>query len=241
MFEYLTSFIDNLNSLEVNLTNSLFRLVLSMLLGGAVGAERKRKGQIAGIRTFTLISMGACLAMLLSIYVPQVYLGLKNGDPGRIAAQVITGIGFIGGGAMIHMKGAVRGLTTAAGIWMTAIIGMAVGIGMYLISISATALILLTLVVFEHYEKKRRLGQESKVISLTAGGILPDIEAYRRVLSGHGVHLSTFYIEYDYDRDVTELNFVILAHAYTDLMPLLAAISRVAPTRKLTLSSQLDI
>lgn len=241
MFEYLLSFIDNLNSLEVNLTNSLFRLVLSMLLGGAVGAERKRKGQIAGIRTFTLISMGACLAMLLSIYVPQVYLGLKNGDPGRIAAQVITGIGFIGGGAMIHMKGAVRGLTTAAGIWMTAIIGMAVGIGMYLISIGATVLILLTLVVFEHYEKKRRLGQESKVISLTVGGILPDIEAYRRVLSDHGVHLSTFYIEYDYDRDVTELNFVILAHAYTDLMPLLAAISRVGPTRKLTLSSQLDI
>lgn len=241
MFEYLISFIDNLNSLEVNLTNSLFRLVLSMLLGGAVGAERKRKGQIAGIRTFTLISMGACLAMLLSIYVPQVYLGLKNGDPGRIAAQVITGIGFIGGGAMIHMKGAVRGLTTAAGIWMTAIIGMAVGIGMYLISIGATVLILLTLVVFEHYEKKRRLGQESKVISLTAGGILSDIEAYRRVLSDHGVHLSTFYIEYDYDRDVTELNFVILAHAYTDLMPLLAAISRVGPTRKLTLSSQLDI
>lgn len=241
MFEYLISFIDNLNSLEVNLTNSLFRLVLSMLLGGAVGAERKRKGQIAGIRTFTLISMGACLAMLLSIYVPQVYLGLKNGDPGRIAAQVITGIGFIGGGAMIHMKGAVRGLTTAAGIWMTAIIGMAVGIGMYLISIGATVLILLTLVVFEHYEKKRRLGQESKVISLTAGGILPDIETYRRVLSDHGVHLSTFYIEYDYDRDVTELNFVILAHAYTDLMPLLAAISRVGPTRKLTLSSQLDI
>ena len=241
MFEYLISFIDNLNSLEVNLTNSLFRLVLSMLLGGAVGAERKRKGQIAGIRTFTLISMGACLAMLLSIYVPQVYLGLKNGDPGRIAAQVITGIGFIGGGAMIHMKGAVRGLTTAAGIWMTAIIGMAVGIGMYLISIGATVLILLTLVVFEHYEKKRRLGQESKVISLTAGGILHDIEAYRRVLSDHGVHLSTFYIEYDYDRDVTELNFVILAHAYTDLMPLLAAISRVGPTRKLTLSSQLDI
>ena len=142
-------------------------------------------------------------------------------DPGRIAAQVITGIGFIGGGAMIHMKGAVRGLTTAAGIWMTAIIGMAVGIGMYLISIGATVLILLTLVVFEHYEKKRRLGQESKVISLTAGGILPDIEAYRRVLSDHGVHLSTFYIEYDYDRDVTELNFVILAHAYKDLMPLL--------------------
>ena len=81
---------ENLNSPELNMSNMLFRLVLSMVLGMAVGAERKRKGQIAGIRTFALISMGACPAMLLSIYVPQVYMGLKNGDPGRIAAQVIT-------------------------------------------------------------------------------------------------------------------------------------------------------
>lgn len=241
MFDFISDFIQNINALEVNITNSLFRLVLSMLLGGAVGAERKRKGQIAGIRTFTLISMGACLAMLLSIYVPQVYLGLKNGDPGRIAAQVITGIGFIGGGAMIHMKGAVRGLTTAAGIWMTAIIGMAVGIGMYLISIGATALILLTLVVFEHYEKRRRLGQESKVIGMTVSGILENIEAYRRVFTDNGVHLSTFYIEYDYDRNLTEINFVVLAHAYTDLLPLLRSIGQVGDTRKLTLSSQIDI
>lgn len=233
--------VDNINSLEVNMSNSMFRLLLSMVLGMVVGAERKRKGQIAGIRTFALISMGACLAMLLSIYVPQVYLGLKNGDPGRIAAQVITGIGFLGGGAMIHMKGAVRGLTTAAGIWMTAIIGMAVGIGMYLISIGATLLILLTLVTFEHYEKRRKLGQESKVMSLTVDGIIPDIEAYREVLKRNDVHLSTFFIEYNYAQNVTELNFVILSHAYTDIMPVLAEVGKVNPTRKLTLSSQLDI
>lgn len=229
------------NSLEVNMMNSMFRLVLSMLLGMVVGAERKRKGQVAGIRTFALISMGACLAMLLSIYVPQVYLGLKNGDPGRIAAQVITGIGFIGGGAMIHMKGSVKGLTTAAGIWMTAIIGMAVGIGMYLCSIGATLLILLTLVSFEHYEKRRKLGQETKVISLTVDGILDSIDEYKKVLKSADVHLSTFYVEYDYDKGVTELNFVVLAHAYTNLMPLLSEISAVKATKKLTLSSQLDI
>lgn len=237
----LTNILDTVNSLEVNMTNSIFRLVLSMLLGMVVGAERKRKGQIAGIRTFTLISMGACLAMLLSIYVPQVYLGLKNGDPGRIAAQVITGIGFIGGGAMIHMKGAVRGLTTAAGIWMTAIIGMAVGIGMYMISISATLLILLTLVAFEHYEKSRGVGQVSKVINLTAKGIVSDISDYRRVFERNRIHLSTFFVEYDYEKDLTELNFVILAHAYSDLLPILSEISSVNPTNRLTLSSQLDI
>ena len=101
-------FYDSINSIDVNGINSVYRLMLSMLLGCVVGYERKRKGQTAGVRTFSLIAMGATLAMLLSIYVPQEYLGLKNGDPGRIAAQVITGVGFLGGGAMIHMKGSVR-------------------------------------------------------------------------------------------------------------------------------------
>lgn len=239
--EFIRNFFNEINSLEVNMTSSMFRLILSMLLGMIVGAERKRKGQIAGIRTFALIAMGSCLAMLLSIYVPQVYLGLKNGDPGRIAAQVITGIGFIGGGAMIHMKGAVKGLTTAAGIWMTAIIGMAVGIGMYLCSIGATLLILVTLVTFEQYEKRRKLGQESKVINLSVDTIVTDIEGYREVFRRNQVHLSTFFIEYDYADTRTDLNFVVLVHAYTDLLPVMSQLSRVFPTRKLTLSSQLDI
>lgn len=239
--ETFTFVYKEVNSLEVNMVSSVFRLILSMVLGMVVGAERKHKGQIAGIRTFALISMGACLAMLLSIYVPQVYLGLKNGDPGRIAAQVITGIGFLGGGAMIHMKGAVRGLTTAAGIWMTAIIGMAVGIGMYMCSIAATLLILLTLVTFEQYEKRRKLGQESKVISMTVDGIIYDIKPYRKTFDSFDVHLSTFYVEYNYEKQQTELNFAILAHTYTNILPVLRAISEVNTTQRLTLSSQLDI
>lgn len=232
---------DSLNSLEVNLENSVFRLIISMLLGMVIGAERKRKGQTAGIRTFALISMGACLAMLLSIYVPQEYMGLKNGDPGRIAAQVITGIGFLGGGAMIQMRGTVKGLTTAAGIWITAIIGMAVGIGMYLVSFTATCLVLLTLIVFEQYSKRKKIGQDSKVINITVEGIVNNIEAYRDVLKENGIHLSTFYVEYDYENQLTELNFVILVHTYTDVLPILNSISNVATTRKLTLSNQIDI
>lgn len=239
--DFFVELYNEINSLELNLTNSTFRLILSMVLGMIVGAERKRKGQIAGIRTFALISMGACLAMLLSIYVPQAYYGLKNGDPGRIAAQVITGIGFLGGGAMIHMKGAVKGLTTAAGIWMTAIIGMAVGIGMYLCSFISTGLILLTLITFEHYEKRRRLGQESKVIGLTVKGIIYDVGPYRKVFDRNHVHLSTYYLEYNYDAQTTEINFIVLTHTYENLLPALDQISKVMPSKKLTLSSQLDI
>ena len=102
MLEYI---VKEFESLDVNIVNASFRLLLALLLGALVGTERKHKGQVAGIRTFALISMGACLSMLLSIYVPQEYMGLKNGDPGRIAAQVITGIGFLGGGAMLPVSG----------------------------------------------------------------------------------------------------------------------------------------
>lgn len=241
MVETVRNLLESMNSLEVNTVNAMCRLVLSMLLGVAVGAERKRKGQIAGIRTFALISMGACLAMLLSIYVPQEYLGLKNGDPGRIAAQVITGIGFLGGGAMIQMKGSVRGLTTAAGIWMTAIVGMAVGIGMYACAVGATALSLVILVAFEWYEHWRKVGQETKVVNIRVGDILENIDAYRRIFADNGVHLSTFYVEYDYDKNQTEVNFVVLVHTRYNMLPLLAEMRVVAPTRSITLSSQVDI
>ena len=128
-------FLNTISDTEVTTTSAIFKLMLSLLLGGIVGFERKRKGQVAGARTFALISMGATLAMIISIYIPQVYLGLKNGDPGRVAAQVITGVGFLGAGAIIQTKGSIRGLTTAAGIWMVAALGLAVGVGLYVIAI----------------------------------------------------------------------------------------------------------
>ena len=238
MEEILRTIYYDINSTEVTLANSVFKLVLSMVLGVLVGVERKRKGQIAGVRTFALISMGACMAMLLSIYVPQVYLGLKNGDPGRIAAQVITGVGFLGGGAMIHMKGSVRGLTTAAGIWMTATIGMAVGVGMYWCSILATGLILVTLVLLEAWEHRRNIGHENRVLKLQVEGIVQDIEAYREVFNRHKVHLSTYFIEYDYERDSTQLNFVVLAPTHRNYLPMFQDLRVLGRTKSLTLTSQ---
>lgn len=235
--DILRQLFEDLGSTELSLWNASFRLVLSMLLGVAVGAERKRKGQIAGVRTFALISMGSCLAMLLSIYVPQVYMGLKNGDPGRIAAQVITGVGFLGGGAMIHLKGAVRGLTTAAGIWMTAIIGMAVGVGMYWCSLIATALILLTIVYLERWEQRRSLGLESRSLKLQVEGIVDDIQPYRDLLERHDIHLSTYFLRYDFDKNQTELNFVILAPSHRNYLPMFNEMRHIVPTQSLVLTS----
>lgn len=241
MLETVYQFWNACLSTEVNATNAIVRLLLAMILGAFVGAERKHKGQIAGIRTFALISMGACLAMLLSIYVPQVYMGLKNGDPGRIAAQVITGIGFLGGGAMIQMKGSVRGLTTAAGIWITAIIGMAVGVGMYFESVVTTILILFVLFGIDRFEHNHSVGQESKVLNIKLHGIIEDIEPYRKMLAENDVHLSTFFAEYNYDKDESELNLVILTPVHTNLLPVVGELSKLNSTKSINLSSQVDL
>lgn len=241
MSEFLTSLFDSAMSIEVNTVNSIFKLCLSMLLGALVGYERKRKGQAAGVRTFSLIAMGASLAMILSIYVPQEYLGLKNGDPGRIAAQVITGIGFLGAGAIIQMKGSIRGLTTAAGIWMVATIGMAVGVGMYVISVIATALILFILVELERLEQHVSKGSESRIIRLRLGVVLRDIDCYRKVLLRNKITLQNFYVDYDYEACETRLNLVVLLRESTDYIKLFGELEKLQPTKAISLANQLSI
>jgi len=233
--------VHDINAVEVNTISSVFKLVLSLILGSIVGFERKRKGQSAGLRTFALISMGATLAMLLSIYVPQEYLGLKNGDPGRIAAQVISGIGFLGAGAIIQMKGSVKGLTTAAGIWMVATLGLAVGVGMYTVSIIATALILFILVQLERIEHHINMGTESRIIRLKIGSIVTDMSPYRLLMKKNRVHLSNIYVEYDYEAGVTRLNLVVLVKENVDLINLFEKLRSIGDTQSITLANQVNI
>ncbi len=239
--EICSRIVGDLNSVEVNTTSSVFKLMLSLVLGSIVGFERKRKGQSAGLRTFALISMGATLAMLLSIYVPQEYLGLKNGDPGRIAAQVISGIGFLGAGAIIQMKGSVKGLTTAAGIWMVATLGLAVGVGMYLVSVIATALILFILVQLERIEHYINMGSESRIIRLKIGAIVTDMEPYRNLMRQNRVNLTNIYVEYDYEADVTRLNLVVLVKENVNLINLFESLRALNYTQSVTLANQVNI
>ena len=235
LLQYLT---DSILSKDVNFVNAMFKLMLSMVLGALVGWERKQKGQVAGVRTFALISMGACLAMLLSIYVPQVYFNLKNGDPGRIAAQVVTGVGFLGGGAMIQQRGSVRGLTTAAGIWVVANIGLAVGFGMYAISVTATLFLLVILSILERWENRAHIGQQSKVISMKIHTILGDVAPYRAIFARHHVRLQNYYVQLDYNRSETTVNFIILARNNSRFLTLFDELRKVQPTETITLSSE---
>ena len=121
----------------------VLRLVLAGVLGGIIGAEREYRAKVAGTRTHLLVALGAALMMLVS---RNGFGGV--GDPGRVAAQIVSGIGFIGAGAIMVNKHAVHGLTTAAGIWVAAGIGMAIAAGLYVLGIAATVLSLLGLEVF---------------------------------------------------------------------------------------------
>ena len=121
----------------------LGRLLIAALLGGAIGAERELNDQAAGLRTHMLLTIGACLFTVISAY------GFRRGvgtDPSRLAAQIVTGIGFLGGGAIVRHGLTVKGLTTAASIWATASVGVAVGAGDYVLGVGGAALVVGTLV-----------------------------------------------------------------------------------------------
>ena len=226
---------------DVNLIGAVTKLVLSLLLGATIGIERRRKGQIAGLRTFALISMGATLAMLISIYIPQEYMGLKNGDPGRIAAQVVSGVGFLGAGAIIQMKGSVRGLTTAAGIWMTACIGLAVGSGMYLISIIATLLIIFILVNIERIELQHNFMWESKIIRVKVHGIIDNIKALRDIIASKDVHISDEFMKFDYENKFTIVNYMVRSKSDADVLALFKAIQENSNPISITLTNEMNM
>jgi putative Mg2+ transporter-C (MgtC) family protein len=125
------------------MTDSL-SLTVALVLGAAIGLERELSDKAAGLRTNILICIGSCLFMIVS----KNFTGILNADPTRIAAQIVTGIGFIGAGAIMHRGGQVSGLTTAATIWVVAAVGMACGVGDYSIAAFTTAMTLLVQVVF---------------------------------------------------------------------------------------------
>lgn len=129
-------------------TDMVIRLIVSMVLGGLVGWEREIYHKPAGFRTHILVCMGSCLFTMISSIFPG------TSDPSRIAAGIVMGIGFLGAGAILHEQGSVKGLTTAANIWVVAAIGMAAGCGFYGAAAIAAGLVMVVLLVLNKIEKQ---------------------------------------------------------------------------------------
>lgn len=132
----------------------ILRLLVAAGLGALVGFERERHNQPAGLRTHIVLVVGAALAMTLSIDLAGRFTPDLKGDPARLAAQVISGIGFLGAGAILRYGANIRGLTTAASLWTMAVVGLAVGQGLYLAGVGATALLLVILYFVDLAEMK---------------------------------------------------------------------------------------
>lgn len=137
---------------EVTYLAVVLRIAVAFLLGGSLGLERGLKQRPAGLRTHMLVCVGACMIMLTNQYIYQVF---GTGDPVRMGAQVVSGIGFLGAGTIIVTKHSqIRGLTTAASLWATAAVGLATGIGFYEAALIGTVVIVLTLTVLSILDSK---------------------------------------------------------------------------------------
>lgn len=158
---------------------TLGRLVLAGLLGGLIGLERELKSKPAGLRTTLLICIGAAMFTELSVHLAEI--GVDGGfraDPARLAAQIVPGIGFIGAGAILHARGRVTGVTTAATLWVVTAIGIAVGAGAYTEAIGTTVMVLVTLSLLQRVE--RMIGRRVTRRRYTAA-VEPDDDAFERL------------------------------------------------------------
>ncbi|MDO5521937.1 MAG: MgtC/SapB family protein [bacterium] len=172
---------------EVNILSCFVRVILALLFGGIVGMERGKKGRPAGLRTYMLVCVGSALVMITNQYMASIY---PNIDPSRMGAQVISGIGFLGAGTIIITgKSRVKGLTTAAGLWAVACLGLAVGIGFYYGAIIGAICIFIVMETLHTLDDKMMAG--SKVLTVYIEFYeLSKIGKFMELIKQKGVYVS---------------------------------------------------
>lgn len=195
----------------------ILKLILACLLGGVIGLERESLNRPAGLRTYTLVCMGSTLAMIVSLEMYYQFHTTVNADPGRIAAQVVSGIGFLGAGTIMREGATVRGLTTAAGLWVVACIGLAVGAGMYLPAVVTTVLVLFILVYFVRFEYRITGLRENKAFVLNVEDKPGQIGRIGSKLGELGVLIKNIQLSRLEDSD--ELEVELLVHLPPGLDP----------------------
>ncbi|MEK7240765.1 MAG: MgtC/SapB family protein [Gemmatimonadota bacterium] len=173
------------------------KLFIAVLLGGAIGLERQIAGKPAGLRTNILICLGSALMMDLSINLTGA--DGRVGDPARLAAQVITGIGFLGAGTIMQSKGTITGLTSAATIWAVAAIGLSIGAGFYVEGLGAAAMVMIVLLVIGNLEHK--LVRTSRTLPMTVrAAVNADFTPLQQLLHDEGIRVVER-LSYDHPRD----------------------------------------
>lgn len=187
------------------------RLIIAGICGLIIGFERKNRAKEAGIRTHFVVSCGAALMMIISKYGFNDIvdpLGVYKADGSRIAAQIVSGVGFLGAGMIFVQKRTVTGLTTAAGIWATAGIGMAVGAGMYSVGVASTFIILMAQILL--HKNIRMLHVPKNKIIFISGVSAPEFQMYAvEMLKNKGVHIYDTYVSKYAKSDSRDYKFIV--------------------------------
>lgn len=205
--------LDNFSWLLNNEVSMVVRLIVAAILGGIIGIERGSGDRPAGFRTHILVCVGSALFMLVSLYGfddinPAIELQEsdfgQHRDSARIAAQVVSGIGFLGAGTILHDGLTIRGLTTAASLWIVSAIGLAVGSGMFFLSFVATIITMITLVTFHTLEKRFAANSRSarrfiRVVIANRNGAITDITSY---LSHNLVQVKSLHVKSDKEKSI---------------------------------------
>ncbi|GGA65901.1 transporter [Edaphobacter acidisoli] len=205
------------------------RLVVATVLTGLIGLDRERHESSAGLRTHALVGMASCLFMLASAFGFHDILGTPNVslDPSRIAAQIVTGIGFLGAGTIIATGSTVRGLTTAASIWTVAAIGLAVGGGMYWPAVVATAISLILLVVLRPWERRLDQHWRKQTVNAVFDPEICSLEQMLTCLRDANLHVCRVTVDKNEQGSGQVAQFAVDEHGEAALQTAIQAITRV--------------
>ena len=212
------------------------RILLSFLTGLFLGIERKSRQHTVGIKTLVLISLSSCLLSILSIFMAETNKAI--GDPTRIAAGVITGIGFIGGGAILRQGLNIRGLTTAAIILLTSSIGLSFGAGLYLAALITFALSLISLVLLDNLEKKLFPATKNKILCLKLEGSQIDKDKLQNIITKNGLLIRDLNVMYISKKEMVELIYTVKAPNNLDALKLATELGTVETLISFTLSDK---
>jgi putative Mg2+ transporter-C (MgtC) family protein len=221
-----------MTSLQLTEFDMILRLAISFIAGAIIGFERSSKHQVAGLRTHILICIGATLLMLLSIWLPQEFNSSKTGDPGRIAAQVVSGIGFLGAGAILRLGNNVRGLTTAGSLWFAAALGLAIGGGMFIAAFVAEVLGLSTLWLLGKLEKRLFPSQRNKTLVIFYKEENPDTKKTLEILADFGIRMLSMDVNHDSKDKGAKLRLFVSLPISTDYSKLVKALKSATPIRR---------
>lgn len=189
---------------------SLGQMALACVLGGMIGYERQSRRKSAGLRTNMLVCLGSCLIMMMSYDIYRQVEGMTNADPARLGAQVVSGIGFLGAGAIMKEGLSVTGLTTAACLWVVACVGLAVGAGFYVEAIITTVLAVMVVGVLSHFELKKSVHAGVLQLTIYSDNNPKQLSIVNECLDSININISKIKMHEEYVRESQEQTVVLV-------------------------------